>query len=73
MLDGPGCSDSMPRAVASIVWTLAILWLFLAIAIVCDDFFVASLEVISEVASFPMMSVMQVLTKKNCHPYDPCP
>eukprot|EP00992_Anisonema_acinus_P001577 TRINITY_DN10499_c0_g1_i2.p1 TRINITY_DN10499_c0_g1~~TRINITY_DN10499_c0_g1_i2.p1 ORF type:complete len:538 (-),score=115.52 TRINITY_DN10499_c0_g1_i2:21-1634(-) len=49
MLDGPGCSDHMSPALATVVWAVGILYMFLAIAIVCDDFFVASLEVISEV------------------------
>lgn len=48
-IDGTGCSNSMPRAAAIVVWILLTLWMFLAIAVVCDDFFVASLEVISEV------------------------
>jgi K+-dependent Na+/Ca+ exchanger-like protein len=49
MLDGNSCSAHIkPKILAGFVWAAAILWMFLAIAIVCDDFFVASLEVISE-------------------------
>eukprot|EP01004_Peranema_trichophorum_P002562 NODE_1610_length_1885_cov_252.028944_g1360_i0.p1 GENE.NODE_1610_length_1885_cov_252.028944_g1360_i0~~NODE_1610_length_1885_cov_252.028944_g1360_i0.p1 ORF type:complete len:561 (-),score=76.51 NODE_1610_length_1885_cov_252.028944_g1360_i0:148-1830(-) len=47
-LDGDQCSRNFHPFVASVLWTLGILWMFLAIAIVCDDFFVSSLEAISE-------------------------
>lgn len=45
---GEGCGD-MNHVLAICLWILGCLFLFLGIAIVCDDFFVASLEKISEV------------------------
>uniref|UniRef100_A0A7S3DC54 Sodium/calcium exchanger membrane region domain-containing protein n=1 Tax=Palpitomonas bilix TaxID=652834 RepID=A0A7S3DC54_9EUKA len=49
LLDGPGCGANSTLKMGGIpIWLFGVLYMFLGLAIICDDFFVPTLDAISE-------------------------